>query len=187
MQLDVTQSLGLELIGKQALLQIRDNFNVQLGAQQQRWDELDDEMKLPRTHVEEIMVENFYHGHHPSLVEAPVDRYPNCSVMAWQLTPLLSDFDEVDLFQLALYVELMCKSDDDEAEVNSRIERTVDAAHACVLLDRTLGGVVHEIGNTPSVLLTDVFVRPETRQTGHRFLWQGARVEYTVTKATSLY
>lgn len=185
--LDVSSSFGLERVGKQALVLLRENLNDQIDEQQAIWKLLDGDLNLPLTTIEHVMVENFYHGHRPSLIEAPVDRYPNCSVMAWQATPQAYDVDQMDIFQLHLYVELMCKSDDDEGEVNSRIQRTVDAAHACVMLDRTLGGMVQSIHTTPSVLLTDVFVRPESRNVNRRFLWQGARMEYTVIKATTLH
>jgi|SRR6516164_1316464 hypothetical protein len=184
--LAVDSSFSMELVGKRALWMLRENLNDELDAQQAKWMQLDGQLDLPLTSVEHFMVENFYHGHRPSLIEAPVDRYPNCSVMAWQATPQFSDFDQVDLFQLHMYVELMCKSDDDEGEVNSRIQRSVDATHAVVMADRTLGGIISDISNTPSVLLTDVFVRSESREVSRRFIWQGARMEYTIVKPTAL-
>jgi hypothetical protein len=172
----------LEAIGKQALALLRENINSKLNDSDVTWDALDPMFGYRTIQVERIPPDNFYYGHRPSLIDAPIERYPNCSVMAYQAQPAPEGdlLDHQNVYTVSLFVELMCKSDSDEGEVNSRISRTADAAHAVFMQFPTLSGLVSEIGNAPTIILTDVFARPE--HDGQKFVWQGARLEYRINK-----
>jgi len=180
--LDLSTSFGLEAIGKQALSFLQAELNAKLAVVQGEWDVLDAKLHYMPIETEMIEPENFYHGHRPSLIDAPVSAYPNCSVMAYSASPVISDLDWEDRYTVKLFVELMCKSDDDEGEVNSRIARTADAAHRVLMDNTALGGLVDEIANNPTVELSDVFTRMEQTRSGTKFFWQGARLEYNINK-----
>jgi len=182
LSLDLSSSLALEAVGKQALSFLQVELNDEIVAVQQEWAVLDAKLEYQPIDVEMIMPENFYHGHRPSLIDAPVEAYPNCSVMAFSASPQISDWDHEDRYSLRLFVELMCKSDSDEGEVNSRIQRTADAAHRVLMRNPSLGGLVDEVANTPTLEVSDVFTRMEQTRSGHKFFWQGARLEYTIMK-----
>jgi hypothetical protein len=181
LELDLTLSIGLELIGKQALGILKEGLNDELASRQADWETLDGLMGYKPITVERVAPDNFYYGHRPSLIDAPLEKYPNCAAMAYSAQPAAEGdlHDHEDVYDVSLFVELMCKSDD-EGVVNSRIARTADAAHAVLIADPTLKGLVVAIGNQPIVVLTDVFARPE--RDGARFVWQGARLEYKIKK-----
>lgn len=182
--LELTQSIGMEIIGKQTLAILREELNDEIDAQQARWNVLDNAFGIPLITVERIKGDHFYHGHRPSLIDAPVENYPNVSVLAYKASPAVSLFDHENRSNVTMYVEIMCKSDEDEGEVNSRITRTADAAHIVLMRNPTLKGLVAGIQENADIVLTDVFARPETRGHGTKFIWQGARLEYVVEKTT---
>jgi hypothetical protein len=140
------------------------------------------------TVVEPIEPDNIYEGHRPSLIKAPVDRYPNCSVWTVRAVPApgSASLDQVSVYRDLAFVEVMVKSADSEEEVNRRLLRTVEAANIVVMQDPTLGGTVHGIDDDVTVNVSDVFTRTERTAYGPEWYWQGARLEYTVRKEAVL-
>ena len=184
--LELTTSTSLEKLGKEALSTLSASFNSRLDTVQSLMNAYDVANGYETITVEHIAPEHFYHGHRPSLVDADVSMYPNCAVMAWSSRPGAELLDHLNINVVQLFVELMAKSYDNEYEVNARIQRMADAAHDVLMDDRTLGGLVFEIADAPSVVLTEVFQRAEVRGHGPRFLWQGARMDYTITKYAAI-
>jgi hypothetical protein len=147
----------------------------------------------PMFAAEHIPGDNFYAGHVPGLINAPVAKYPNVACIANSGTPQESTDDWGEMYTLTLAVEIMCKSHsigdaDDETqaqlEVNARVQRTMEAVHAVLSTEtnRTLGGLVPKIAATPAVIVSDVFTRREEKSRGPKWFWQGARLEYAVDK-----
>src|SRR5574341_570863 len=148
----------------------------------------------PNITVESIAAGNFYPGHIPSLIEAPLDRYPNIAAIASRGDNIPSTDDWAEQYAIGLAIEIMCKAvstsdtPDQEADalaaeiVNARIKRTVEAALAVFKTDngRNFNKVVPTVGNTPNVITTDVVVRSETNGRGPRWLWAGARIDFRV-------
>jgi hypothetical protein len=83
--------------------------------------------------------ENFYEGHRPSLIRAPIDKYPNVARRGLSVQRRILNLPERPhgQFNVLLYVEIMCKSIDDEETVNKRIVRTVEAVNAVMTDDKT--------------------------------------------------
>ena len=191
---DFSRSTGLEVIGRQAIMALYASLNAELIYQTSLWAPRDvlyaqemDSVYQPIV-LEPFKPENFYHGHIPSLLNSNVDRYPNVCAMAYQARPNNAmGGDQHHVYDVKLYVEIMCKSDMNEEEVNSRIQRTTDAAHNVLLGDRTLGGTVLSIGDAPQVEITDVFAGTDTKNRGVRFIWQGSRTDFTVQKHADLH
>lgn len=186
--MDLTSSIGLERLQRAAILQLATLLNDKIDDENTLWAARDTAFftslyGAPRTiTVEHVETTNFYAGHRPSLIEAPIERYPNCSAMAYTSTPKGSNDDHGEMLDLKLAVELMAKSVVDEEEVNSMIQRMADAAvQVFVNADFSFGGIV-PVDGMPTVTLGDVFVRREEKGRGTRWFWQGARLEFSVDK-----
>jgi len=192
---DATGSIGLLQIQRLVLLELKANLNTMLTTlKTARWDTEDAAFWTafgspdPGYLVEPVNAENFYIGHRPSLMEAPVTKYPNCAVMAYTGRPKTTDDDHFDTYTETCAVELMAKAEPtdgnppDEGLVNYRIQRLAEAAREVIANNRNLGGYVPKAEDTPQVLIGDVFVRRELKSRGTEFLWQGARIEYAIDK-----
>jgi len=206
--MDMTE-IQLERLTRAAVLLLADNttgINVEIDDQNTSWGgggELDDPqfwtalgLTDPEAQVEHIEQGNFYPGHVPSLMDAPIDKYPNLAVMANRADALPSTDDWAEQYAVGLAVEIMCRaecssdrpSQDEDARaaelVNMRINRTVVAAHKVMMSDaaRSFMSLVPKIGNTPNVITTDVFVAHQEKGRGPRWFWQGARLDYRIVQ-----
>jgi len=188
--MDVSTRLGTELIQRQALLVLFNDLNNMITRMNDIWADEDDEFwsSMSRGNqdwfVEEIANENFYAGNIPSLINSPIDNYPNVATICYTATPPGSFDDDGELYQNLLSIEVMVKSINSEQEVNSRIMKTLDAIHLTFmdsLENRTLYNTVSRL-NAPRQSVGDVFVRKERVATGDRWYWQGGVLEYTVAK-----
>lgn len=192
--------IGLERVSRAAYLALFASLNAEIAVQTSTWAPLDEEVGQIKgvvtapIYLEQIDSGNFHQGHRPSLIEAPIEEYPNVSVMAYQGNPSDDQSDQFDNYIANLFVEIMVKAqapdilEDRQAyhraeeEVNARAQRTAEAAHNVLARDRTLGGAVSDLETPPSVALTDVFTRRQERVRGPVFLWQGARIELEFEK-----
>lgn len=182
---------GLELAQRAALLQLFDHLDDAISAVEQKWAESDetlaDHMGLPYVpvEIERIEAQNFYEGHRPSLILAPIENYPNVSVWGVRSTPHAESdaSDHTNIFSNLIFVEVMCKAlDGEEGLVNKRVVRTSEAIHAVMRDDPTLGAVMTGFEGDVSLNLSDVFTRREQTSYGDLWYWQGARLEYVVRK-----
>ena len=192
MALDLTASFGTERLARQIAIHLHASLNAELALVQTQWDALDDDF-IDRTGqarrtvtLEPVERRNIYLGHTPSLIEAPVDRYPNVSVMAYEAGHDEElQTDHYAAYTINVFAEVMCKSEFDEQEVNARIQRTTDAVNRIVMADRTLGGLVTALHADPIVEFGDVILRKEDKGHGTSFMWQGARLEWAFRKVSS--
>lgn len=181
--------IGIEPIQRAAFKQLYEGLNGALAQMALFMDFSDQEIATLRgqvyepTVLEPVTPENFYEGHRPSLINAAIDKYPNCSVMANQATPAALDLiDQADAYRCNLFVEVMAKTTDSEEVVNRRVQRMAEAVNITMMTDQSLGGVVTAFDGPPVVVVGDVFVRKEKTSYGAEWLWQGARLEYAVRK-----
>jgi hypothetical protein len=190
-----TSTIGLEEIQRAALIRLFSHLNTALDERAAVKEEEDrllaDFLGRPYEPVEleHVRPENFYEGHRPSLIRAPVEAYPNVSVWAvrGQPHPESAESDHTDVNNVLLYVEIMCKSLADEETVNKRIVRTVEAVNAVMAADKSLGGAVTGYSTDVTSSISDLFTRKEKTTYGDRWFWQGARLEYVVRKDSILY
>lgn len=203
----IDKGLGLERIQREAFLALFKKLNEEIAILESAWTTLDNELAVetgrdfdPIT-LERVEDFNFHMGHRPSLIEAPIQRYPNVSVMAYQVRPEgVIQIDQMSQSLDRLFIELMVKSPHyttttDEASdgqieaervVNARIQRMTDAVNNVIQSNRTLNGTVQDINGIPSVIISDVFPRAEKTSYGQPWLWQGSRLEYEVSKLSHL-
>jgi hypothetical protein len=188
--MDLTIRLGTEAIQRQALIVLFDYLNDTIVSMNSTWAVEDDEFwaALNRGneewYVEPIADQNFYPGTIPSLINAPIENYPNVCTICYIANPPGSSDDDGELYQNLLAIEVMVKSVNSEQEVNSRIQKTLDAIHLTFmnsLENRTLNNTVPQLG-APRMSVGDVFVRREKTNRGDKWFWQGGTLEYTVSK-----
>jgi hypothetical protein len=191
MTLDTSPNIGLGQLAREGFIVLLQAVNEAIEQQNEYWKPYDEELSSLRSidyealEVEAVLPENFYLGHNPSLIEAPIDKYPNVAVDADRAGSALSDdLDQAQMFGVSLYIEFMVKSEKSEEEVSARAARMLDAINVCMMSNRTLRGATHELGDTPTAQLSDVFVRAGDTSYGERWFWRGGRLEYDVTKVS---
>jgi hypothetical protein len=204
----IDKGLGLERIQREAFLVLFQKLNEELSLLESAWATLDQQLAAETGRnfgtitLEAVEDFNFHMGHRPSLIEAPIGRYPNVSVMAYQSrADGVAGIDQMVQLSDRLFIECMVKSphyetteaqaeinDQVEAEriVNARIQRMTDAVNNVIQSNRTLNKTVQEITAVPNVLISDVFPRAERTSYGPMWLWQGSRLEYEVSKLSHL-
>lgn len=192
---------GIERLGREIVMILHANLNDELDVMEADWGPYDEEyssvvhkMYNPTT-LEKIEDGRFYLGHVPSLIDAPIDAFPNIAVMGYQSQN--SATDTMDLYygiSVGIFIEIMCKSgpypdinvaisDAGEETVNRRTSRTTEAVVSVINKNPTLNGLVQPIQAPPNVTIFDVFKRHQNRDRGPLFFWQGARLEYRVNRA----
>lgn len=187
--------LGLEMIQRAALKIFFDQLNGALtqvsdymGASDQ---DLAAHMGLPYTPlaVEPVLPENFYEGHRPSLIDAPIENYPNLSVWSARVSADAESalMDQMTITNTSLVIEVMCKAAPEEGEgvVNKRLLRTIEAVCLCVISNPTLRGLVNGNDSEPTVDVSEVFTRKERTAYGPHWYWQGSRIEFLVRKESA--
>lgn len=181
--------IGIEAIQRAAFVQLYSGLNDAIARSSAFMAHSDEALATftgrvySPTVLEPVDPENFYEGHRPSLINAPIERYPNCSVMVNQATPAALDLvDQADAYRCNLMVEVMVKGIDDEEEVNRRVNRMLEAANMVMMSDQTLGNTVNSFDSPPVIFVGDLFTRKEKTSYGSQWLWQGARLEYGIRK-----
>lgn len=198
--MDKTVEIGLEKIQRSALLLLFDHINDAIDAQETDWIARDVDFyghlgrPAPDFSIEAIPPENFYPGHIPSLLDAAdngeLDKYPNLSAIAYLARPQGWSDDNADAYAETLAIEIMTKSRKSEEEVNTRTQRTIEAAHSVLLSEEgrslpTKYGdeyLVPRLSTPPVVTIGDVFIVGIGGDPTDRWFWQGGRLEYTVDK-----
>jgi len=188
--MELTTRLGTELIQREALIVLFNYLNDMIVAMNSQWTVEDDLFwaALNRGnedwYVEPIEDMNFFAGTIPSLINAPIANYPNVSTICYIANPPGSSDDDGELYSNILAIEVMVKSINSEQEVNSRIQKTLDAIHLTFmdnLENRTLNNTIPKL-NAPRQTVGDVFVRREKTNIGDKWFWQGGVLEYAVNK-----
>lgn len=190
--MNIDSGIGLELIERQITLELFNNLNNEIEAQQTKWTNRDEEWnQLTAQEPSEVRLElvepwNFHKGHRPSLIENPPrENYPNVSTMLYQGRPTQDIIDQASNFEVVADIELMVKGDY-EMETNSRIHRTVEAVHQVLVRSENLSCISYGWNNDPLIQITDVFKRREDTSYGRDWYWQAARLRYMTIRHNRL-
>jgi hypothetical protein len=191
MPVDFSQAIRTEDIQREALLVLFDNLNDKIDELEPMWlnkdSDLYDRMEKvnPGWTVEHIPSDNFLPGTLAPLMSRPIEEYPNVATIAYIARPTNSSDDNGEMYQIRLAIEIMVKSELSEQEVNSRIKKTLEAAHLTLFDNwdnRTLNHLVHELP-APQETTGDVFaIKSRDNQ---KWFWQGGSLEYLVSKYMS--
>lgn len=180
--------IAMEVMAHEAVKILIQTLNDELPVQEAFFATLDEELAElrgvpyePYT-LEEVPTKNFHLGFQPSLIKAPLEEYPNVSVMTDRAGQgSFDNIDQMDSYSLQLLIELLVKSEND-AEVNARALRTAEAVNVCMMSNDTLNGVVAGFDGPPTVQAGEVFYRKAETSYGEEIAMQGVRLEYAVTK-----
>lgn len=191
--MELTTRLGTEAVQRAAIVVLFNHLNNMIISMNSTWAIEDDAFwsALSRGNqpwfVEPVNEENFYAGTIPSLINAPINKYPNVAAICYIATPPSSTDDRGELYQDLLAIEVMVKSINSEEEVNSRIQKTLDAVHLTFMNsfeNRNLNNTISQL-NAPRQTIGDVFIRREQTSHGDKWFWQGGTLEYTLQKYVS--
>ena len=188
--MNFNSTTGLEQAQRAAYLVLFDHLNDAIGFVETNWSQSDQQTALHTGFpyvpllIERIENQNFYEGHRPSLIQAPVEKYPNISVWGVNSNPSEESAisDHVDIWENMIWIEVMTKSLESEEAVNKRTIRTAEAIHLVMTNNPTLGGVASGLTDDVSFAMSEVFLRRENTSYGTNWFWQGARLEYVVRK-----
>ncbi len=197
-----TVTEGREQIQRVALIILSRELNSALERVAEAWEQSDADWAAMRevdyvpTVLESVEAANFHDGHRPSLITAPIDQYPNVAVMVSRSTvsPESAQYDHQEDYRVPLVVEVMVKvspaevlasPDGGEEICNRRAQRMVEAVHAVLTANPTLGGMVSGFATVPTGITTQLFVRKEKAHHGPNWLWQGGRIECVYRKESS--
>lgn len=190
MAVNLESGFGLEIIEQAAIKTIHNEINDELATIESVWESRDLELAQqigldPVTiELERFEDDNFYTGHVPTLIDAPVDKYPNIAVICSTSNPADTDmdYDQFNNYTNSLGIEIMCKSLYNESEVNRRINRTLEAVHNVMMRNTTLNGVIEGFDSDPSAVVTNVFTRKDKTQDEPDWYWRAARIDYEITR-----
>ena len=192
--MDLSTRLGLEKIQREALLVLANmslGLNQKITDMQPTWTAEDDQLWAalgrgnPDWTVEAISNENFHPGTLKGLIKAPVEAFPNVCTICYEANSPGDDNDQGEMYEDILAIEIMVKSEESEQEVNSRIQKTLDAAHLVIWDNRTLNNTVPEISSPPDVTVGDTQIRRYKDGSGEEWYWQGGMLQYAVNKYVS--
>jgi len=186
-------TIGMEHVAREGAIVLIETLNEELQRQEEAWEDRDKELAEAKgvdfepITLEAVELENFYVGHVPSLINAPIEKYPNVSVEADRAGASTSNtLDQATTYGISMYVEFMVKSEKSAEEASARSHRMLDAINNCLMSNRTLRGVIQEFDDAPTVQLSDVFTRKEQSSYGSEWFWRGGRLEYVPKKVAAM-
>lgn len=200
--LDQTQhvptTLGFGEVGRAAWMLLFDNLNDEIDKQSDRWKEPDLALQeltggnVGEVELEHVEPQNFHASPHKSIINAPPEAFPNVSVMAYATMPSTDPLDQIEGVQLRLYIECCAKAGpvtegnevDFETIVHRRIERMTEAVNTLVMRNKEILGVAHPGIELPprGGIGQQSWVKHKEGNRGPRYLWQGSRLEYQLSR-----
>lgn len=192
--MDLTYDIGLEKLQRAVAVLIAENINDAIDAVDASWTARDAAWVAaigrpdPGFTIEHIAPDNVYSGTIPSLITSPAENFPNCSVIAYVAAPTGADQDVMERYSITLAVEFMVKHLSSEEVVNTRIQRTLEAAHSVLISDENRripdfdGPLVPQISSMPTVTISDVFVRHTSGDPTERSFYQHGSLTYRIDK-----
>lgn len=117
-------------------------------------------------------------GHNPSILDRPIEDFPNIVVMAYDHRSAGDEAsDQTEPTTYTAYAEVFCAVAD-ETVSNRMAWRYAEALHQAMVTDETLGGLVVPVSSTPAVMVSNAAGRRLSPQSDDVIWVQGARVEY---------
>lgn len=193
--------IGFEPASRAARLILLAQLNKEIEAQNLRWRDADLELDalgldpgVGYVEAQPIETRDFHEGPKKSLIEAPPERFPNVTVMAYMTVPSASQFiDQGGSSDITLFVEAMAISgpvpDTDDMKmahetiVHRRIQRMTDAIAIVIERNPTLLGTIHELKTPPrGGVGNSTWLRPKSAGAGPKYIWHGSRLQYTTTR-----
>jgi hypothetical protein len=173
---------------------------------QEIWDRRDQEfcekfnLSYKKLKVPRVSTENIYSGiENISLIEAPLERWPNILIYARNGNSYQYQEDQFDTSSITLCIEVLCSEGPIKAEelhnkegleamesLDSKLHRLSDSIYMCIQKDKTLSGSIGQFEKPPKVTTSLPWSRKEsTDATGEiYFIFQGKQFEFSTQKIT---
>lgn len=190
--------IGFEPITRAARLLLFDHLNDEIDSMQERWMMVDlglDQMGLDpgvgQVELDHFEVENLHEGAHQSILTAPPEAFPNCSVMAYAATPSGEQYDQFDTSDIALFAETFViagpvpKGSDlvFSKIVNRRIMRTTEAVNNVLMAHKTFLGTTTPVQLPPrGGIVNSSWLKHKDGSSGPRYLVHGSKLQYTLQR-----
>jgi hypothetical protein len=154
---------------------------------------------LPTPQITRVDPKNVYTGARPSLLQAPIEFWPNITIRAGALRPSRVQPDNYSTFDCDLYVEVMTLAGpidkehlhlqegiDCEGDVNLQTHLLSNAVYMAIVQDPTFGGAIEPIQNPPAITpsFPAAVAGTDQERVGDYWLYQGRQLRYTVTRSS---
>jgi hypothetical protein len=177
--------LLLEEVGRRLLLTVRENLNDHLD---DVWNEMSmkdalfyAEMGQPMPDTPKRYPVNFYLGHHPEILDYPIDDYPNVTCMCYEHNPVgeFQGLDQIEELRNRAYVEAFVVHPDAET-VNRLAWRYAKALHRVLTEHKSLDNypTIWEMTRSPVVTVSSSVARRVSEWKDEWTYVQGCRLEY---------
>lgn len=199
-QFSIEPGLGTEEIQRAVITQIRAHLADEIAGLKDLWDARDRDYcamigaQFEPTIIPKVKDSNFYTGTKPSLVQAPLDRWPSITAFCGELVPAGDQPDHFGTLNIPIYVEVLCAAGPVEQEeiynakgivteeiLDRMLSRLTDAVHLCIMRNPTLGILAGNL-TPPSLITSQPFARAEEKGTGTRYIFQGRQLSYSGQK-----
>lgn len=192
------EGIGFEPLERACLMVMLGQLNDEIDVQSERWKPADLALQqvgagsgVGQVDIPHIEPGNFHEGPHRSLIEAPIECFPNISMAAYATVPALTQFDQFDSSTTTLFIETMAIAGPVaegtetmfETIVHRRIQRMTEAVSIVMLRNKTLLGTAHEMTTPPrGGIGNQSWLRPKNKGAGEKYIWHGSRLQYTLTR-----
>ena len=196
--LSITYGDEAHLVEYAALAQIKSNLEQECERIETVWSQRDQDLMaaldlqfIPCV-IERVQPQNFFVGARPSLIQSSSDFWPSVTTRAALSRASKEQIDLVDVYDVQLDVEVLCKwgpipqerlHERDgvvaEGEVNKQVQRLSAAVHNCLRLDPTLGRTVEPLA-APTKRLGFPFALAgvNRERTGDYWVYCGRQMRY---------
>lgn len=194
---------GFEVVRRAAQIVLIGELDAEITYQQERWRAADQELEAAGIDVgvlaqgiEYVAKENIIGGTHKSLINSPMNFFPNVSVNAFAIRPGPGDeqFDHGEVVEVTLLVEVTVKAGPVKrgeerlhlALVHRRIERTSEAVLRTIADSGNLLGAVDSITHPRGGISASSWSRDEGEGRGATYMLHGSRFTYALTRRKSI-
>lgn len=195
--------IGFEPVTRAVRLVLSQGLNDEIDRHAEAWMQQDLALQsmgfdpgVGQVEVEHVPDDHLHEGPHESLIEAPPEAFPNCTMMAYVSRPSGSQFDQFDNIDITLFIETMViagpvpegQETAYETIVHRRITRTTEAVAATIRRSGNILGSVLPIQLPPVGAIGDAtwLRRKDKGIPGPRYLWHGSRLQYTLQRAAAI-
>jgi hypothetical protein len=143
-------------------------------------------LEVPETPLEVPAL--YLTGHHPFLLDKPIEDFPNVVTNATQTIDSQDDWDQGQLVPVSVYLEAFVAARDDPDDLtygsdatNRIVKRYAKALNRCVWKDQTLGGLTERVSSMGDVQVSNSTARRIDDLHSDLVYLRGCRISYTFT------
>lgn len=195
-------AMGWEPIARATRLILARDLNDEIDSHSEKWSAADLQLQqmgfdpgVGQVDVDHVPDDHLHEGPHESFLSAPIEMFPNISVMAYLNRPSARQgYASMPTNDITLEVVTICAAGPIpdgletafETIVHRKIQRTSEAVIAVIQNDKTLLGTVLPQELPPSGGIgKQSWIRPRNGETGPMDIFHGSRLQYTLQRLTT--